>query len=80
MSVRLQLAIMVGLMVNAILFGIGIVTVLSIPILADNAKYAIPVVVVACFTITPFVAWLMAPRLRLQYWREREQAHKRQSA
>ncbi|HEV7305824.1 hypothetical protein [Ensifer sp.] len=80
MSVRLQIALMLGLMINAILFGIGIVTVLSIPILADNAKYSIPVLVVACFTITPFVAWLMAPRLRLRYWREREQGHKQQSA
>lgn len=79
MSVRLQLAIMVGLMINAILFGIGIVTVLSIPVLADNAKYSIPVLVVACFTITPFIAWLMAPRLRLRYWQDREQARKQQS-
>ncbi|OCP03929.1 MULTISPECIES: hypothetical protein [unclassified Ensifer] len=79
MSVRLQLAIMVGLMINAILFGIGIVTILSIPVLADNAKYSIPVLVVACFTITPFIAWLMAPRLRLRYWQDREQARKQQS-
>lgn len=78
MSVRLQLAIMVGLMINAILFAIGILTVLSIPILANNAKYAIPVVVVACFTITPFIAWIMAPRLRLRYWRDREEARKHQ--
>ena len=78
MSVRLQLAIMVGLMINAILFGIGIVTVLSIPVLADNAKYAIPTLVVACFVTTPFVAWIMAPRLRLRYWQEREQGNKQQ--
>ena len=79
MSVRLQLAIMVGLMINAILFGIGIVTILSVPVLADNAKYSIPVLVVACFVTTPFVAWIMAPRLRLRYWQEREQGNKQQS-
>ncbi|WP_112805024.1 hypothetical protein [Ensifer sp.] len=76
MSVRLQLAIMVGLMINAVLFGIGAVIVLSIPVLADNAKYALPVVVVLCFILTPFIAWVMAPRLRLRYWRDREQATK----
>ncbi|MNE77800.1 hypothetical protein D3C80_1741500 [compost metagenome] len=76
MSVRLQLAIMVGLMINAVLFGIGAVIVLSIPVLADNAKYFLPVVVVTCFILTPFIAWLMAPRLRLRYWREREHSGK----
>lgn len=80
MSVRLQLAIMVGLMINAILFGIGIVTVLSVPMLADNAKYSIPALVIVCFSVSPFVAWIMAPRLRLRYWREREQANKHQPA
>ncbi|NUS70397.1 MAG: hypothetical protein HOQ41_18765 [Ensifer adhaerens] len=76
MSVRLQLAIMVGLMINAILFAIGILIVLSVPALTANAKYAIPVVVVSCFLVTPFIAWIMAPRLRLQYWREREQTNR----
>ncbi|MEI2299866.1 hypothetical protein [Ensifer sp. MJa1] len=79
MSVHLQLAIMVGLMINAILFGIGIVTVLSVPFLADNAKYSIPALVAICFCITPFVAWFMAPRLRLRYWRERELSEKNPS-
>lgn len=79
MSVRLQLAIMVGLMINAVLFGIGAVIVLSIPALNDNAKYLLPVVVVTCFILTPFIAWLMAPRLRLSYWREREQSGKHPS-
>lgn len=72
MSVRLQIAIMVGLMVNAIIFGIGAVTVLSVPWLSIHAAYLLPAVVVCAFIITPFIAWTIAPRLRLRYWREHQ--------
>jgi len=71
MSTRAQIAVFIGFMINAVLFGIGAVAVLSIPALNENAKYLLPVVIVASFLITPFIAWSMAPRLQLRYWRER---------
>lgn len=71
MSVRFQIAALLSLMVNAVLFGIGIIIVLSIPELSEKAKYLIPAVVAISFVITPFVSWLIAPRLRNRYWKNK---------
>jgi hypothetical protein len=67
MSTRTNIAIVIFGMVNAVIFGIGAVTVLSIPALADRAMILLPIVVAASFLISPFVAWFMAPRLRLRH-------------
>jgi hypothetical protein len=53
-------------MVNAVLFGIGAIAVLSIPALADYAKYLLPAVIVGAIVLTPPIAWKLAPRLRLR--------------
>ena len=74
MSVRFQITAIISLVVNAVLFGVGAITVLSIPSLADMAKIALPVVVVLSFLITPFAAWIIAPRMRLRYWKRRKNA------
>mgnify|MGYP003636087414 CR=1 FL=1 len=57
MRTRTFITGLVALPVNAVLFGAGAITVLSIPALAENAKYLLPAVI---------VAWLLAPRLRVQ--------------
>ena len=64
----------VGLMVNAVLSGTGAIIVLSVPELREHAAYLIPAVVVASLVATPLIAWKIAPRMRLRYWRERENA------
>ncbi|SMD20001.1 hypothetical protein [Rhizobium sp. RU36D] len=64
------IAICVGMMVNAVLFGIGAITVLSIPSLEPYWKYLLPAVVVASFALTPFIARQIAPRLRLRNRRD----------
>lgn len=66
MKTETYIAILVGLMVNAVLFGIGAVTVLSIPGLEPWWKYLLPAVVVASFALTPFIAAAIAPKLRLR--------------
>ncbi len=73
MKTDLFITFVVALMVNAVLFGVGAITVLSVPALAEQAKYLLPAVIVAAFVATPFIARLLAPRLRLSYWREREE-------
>ncbi len=60
------IAIFVGMMVNAVLFGIGAVTVLSVPALEPYWKYLLPAVVVLSFALAPFIAKAIAPRLRLR--------------
>lgn len=71
MKTDLFITILVSMMVNAVIFGIGAVTVLSVPALNENAKFLLPAVVILTFALTPFVARVIAPRLRLRYWRER---------
>ena len=45
MSTRLQIALLIFMMTNAVAFGVGIVLVLMIPALAAHAFEAIPAVV-----------------------------------
>ncbi len=58
-------------MVNAVLFGVGTITVLSIPSLQEQWKILIPIIVVASFVLAVPIARMIAPRLRARYWRDR---------
>lgn len=72
MSVRFQIAALLSLMVNAVIFGIGAITVLSVPSLAENAKFWLPVSVAASIVLSPGISWVLAPRLRNRYWQKRQ--------
>lgn len=61
-------------MTNAVLFGIGIVLVLSIEALSQHAWIAIPLVVAVSLIAAWPVAWWVAPRLRKPLWLRRELA------
>jgi hypothetical protein len=73
MSTRLQIAAMVFMMVNAVVFGVGIVPVLLISALANNAFETIPAVVIASFAVSAPLSWFIAPRLRARCWRTESQ-------
>lgn len=70
MSIRFVIASLVFMMVNAVVFGVGLVAVLTVPSLARHAFDLIPAVVVASFTISAPLSWMIAPRLRARYWRQ----------
>lgn len=70
MSVRLQIAAMVFMMVQAVLFGAGMVVILITPIQSD-AMAAIPTMIAISVVVSAAIAWLIAPRLRQRYWRAR---------
>jgi len=72
MPTRLQIALLVFMMTSAVVFGVGIVPVLAVPVLADHAFTLIPLVVVVSVLAGAPLAWFIAPRLRARYWRERE--------
>ena len=74
LSTRARIAILIYSMTNAVLFGIGVVTVLNVPSLAAHARIGIPVVVVLSLLLAVPIAWFIAPRLRARYWRRREEA------
>ncbi len=70
MFVQLQIAAMVFMMVQAILFFTGAVLVLATP-LKDMAMQLMPWVIGVSVVISAPVSWMIAPRLRARYWRER---------
>ena len=67
MSTRTHIAIAIFGMINAVIFGIGAISVLSIPVLNAEASLWLPLVVLVSFAVSPFIAWQMAPRLRLRH-------------
>ena len=66
------LRIISGLMINAVVFGIGIVTVLSIPALQQHEIFLVPAIVAISFLITPAITFWIAPRMRFRYWGARD--------
>ncbi len=69
MTTNFLLLAMVSLITNAVLFGAGAITVLSVPALSEQAKYLLPAVIVASFILAPIAAWFIAPRLRARNWK-----------
>jgi hypothetical protein len=72
--IRTQIAILVYAMTNAVLFGAGLVVVLMVPALNASAGLWIALVVATSLIVSAPVAWLIAPRLRARYWRQRQSA------
>jgi hypothetical protein len=72
MWIRVQIAAMVYLMVQAeaVMFGIGVTLVLATP-LADMAMTLMPWVVATTAVLSIPISWMIAPRLRARYWREK---------
>lgn len=68
MRTNTWLRIIVSMQINAMLFGLGTITGLSIPSLAVHAKYLIPIIVVLSFGLAPFLALAVFPRMRVRTW------------
>lgn len=65
MSVRFQIAALIYMMVQGVLFGAGVVAILASP-LRDQAAILIPALVVVTGAISLPLSWFIAPRLRLR--------------
>jgi uncharacterized membrane protein len=63
-TTRDRMAILIYSMVNAVLFGVGLVVVLNVPLFAAHLWITIPVVVLISLILGMPLAWLIAPRLR----------------
>ena len=72
---RTYIAILVFMMVNAVIFGVGAIAVLSVPYLSAHASLLLPIVVILSFIISPFISWLLAPTLRARWQRENMHPH-----
>jgi hypothetical protein len=75
MTNNTRIALLLSLMVNAVLFGIGATTVLSIPALSAHAPYLLPIVILASLALTPIISRGLAPRLRSRAWHARHGIH-----
>jgi len=73
-STRSRLGFLIYGMTNAVLFGIGIVTVLSVEALSQFAGILLPLVVVVSLIAAWPIAWLIVPRLRKPLRQRRELA------
>ena len=62
-----RIAVLIYSMINAVIFGAGIITVLNVSALRANAFVWIPVVVIASLILAAPFAWLIAPRLQARY-------------
>lgn len=80
MKTRIWIAALIFPVINALLFGIGVIPLLSIPDWAEHAKTLFPYVVAASFVIAVPVAWIVAPRLRLSYWQRINARERRRRA
>ena len=69
---RLRVAALIFTMVNAVVFGVGLVTVLTTPSLAQHAFFWIPTVVVSSFVISPPLAWFIAPMMMQRFIQPRQ--------
>jgi hypothetical protein len=63
MAVRFQIAALIFMMVQGVLFGVGIVAILATP-LTVWAMQLIPTLVVLSTAASVPVSWIIAPRLR----------------
>jgi hypothetical protein len=69
---RRRIAVLIYSMVNAVLFGIGLLIVLLMPPFNAHLGLWIPIVVVVSFVLAAPIAWLVAPRLQARYDRKRQ--------
>ena len=73
-AVRAQISALIFTMTNAVLFGAGLITVLMLNLSAQATGIGIVAVTAFSFIVAAPAAWLIAPRLRARYWRQRQPA------
>ena len=64
---RLRVAALIYLMVNAVVFGVGIISVLMTPALAQHAFFWIPAMIVTSFILSAPLAWFIAPTMMMRF-------------
>ncbi|MCF2523582.1 hypothetical protein [Bradyrhizobium sp. G127] len=71
MDTRTRLSWLIFGMTNAVLFGMGLVPVLTIKPWSEHAAILIPLVVLASFVLAFPIAWWLVPWMRARYERRR---------
>jgi hypothetical protein len=66
-ATRARIAALIYMMTNGVIFGAGLIAVMTVPALAVHAAIWIPLVVVASFILAAPAAWLIAPWMRSRF-------------
>ena len=66
---RLRVAALIFCMVNAVVFGVGVILVVNSPALMSHAFFWIPAVVVSSFAISVPLSWFIAPWMMMRFMR-----------
>jgi hypothetical protein len=64
---RLRVAALIYLMVNAVVFGVGMISVLMTPALVQHAFFWIPAIIVTSFVLSAPLAWFIAPFMMMRF-------------
>ncbi len=64
MSTRFWISMLVFMMASAVLFGFGIISIMTIPYLSAKASTLLPVMIAASFLLAAPISWFIAPQLR----------------
>lgn len=67
MTTRIAITAVIFMMVQAVLFGIGVTVILATP-LSASADTLLPAVVLISIAVGLPFSWWLAPRLRARYW------------
>ena len=70
-ATRARIAAVIYMMTNGVIFGTGLITVMTVPVLADHAAVWIPLVVAASFVLAAPAAWFIAPWMRSRFGQQR---------
>lgn len=70
MSIRMNISVLISMMVQAVLFGIGLVATLMLTDDGTARTWGIVATVAVSLLAGPPLAWWLAPRLRSRYVRE----------
>lgn len=67
---RAGIAALIYTMINAVLFGAALITVLAVPYFSAHAEIGIGAAVAVSLLAAVPAAWLIAPRLRARTWHQ----------
>lgn len=64
---RLRVAALIFCMVNAVVFGVGTILVMSVPALTSHALFWMPAVVLGSFVVSTPLSWFIAPGMMMRF-------------
>jgi hypothetical protein len=66
---RLRVAALIYLLVNVVVFGAGLLSVLMTPALVQHAFFWVPAIIVTSFVFSAPLAWFIAPLMMMRFIR-----------